>query len=179
VPLTIYSTLRGIMSAVVSSGLVAGLGVYGVVAAGLRLLPTIVLVVGLALLGVALFDFPRHARFEEEGIVRVTPLRSQLLRWDDVNAIERARAGLAGRGWRLRPGEKTAEAETPPRDAGLVARLGERRYWLTNVTESAAEYDRLAELIGRVAPHVHLGALPPALDSVPTDLYRRKRRRRK
>lgn len=175
-PVTIYSTIRGLALAVVGPALILGFGAYGVATVGFHWLPSTALIAGLVLLGITLLDYPRHCVFDEEGIRRVSFLRTQSLAWDDVNAIERAQD--TSRRWRIPfAGASTDEPKAPSKKAGLAARLGKRKYLLSNVVESLKEYDELSILLKSAAPHVYFGAEQPALDTVPTDLYRRKWRR--
>lgn len=165
--LTVYSTRRGIAMAVLSPLFLVALGGYGVGDVGFRFLPAAVLVVGALLLSITLFDYPRRCRFTPGGIVRVCFLRSQLLDWEEVHAVERSQAGFVARRSRFlrrNPGEP----DSPLPSAGLVARVGGRRYLLTNRLESLREWEELRTLMEEHANHAFLGAAQPPLTTPPT-----------
>lgn len=172
--LTIFSNRRGLLSATFTPLLLLGLALVGVLADGLGPIAVALLVLGGGLLLVTAFDYPRRCVFEEDGIWRISFLRGHLLPWERVNSIERARTLMDRRRRRRR---RRRDTPTLPRSAaGLVARVGKRRYLLVNTLESLREFESLTELVETSAPHVLVSADPPAVTRAPTDLYRRNRK---
>ncbi len=172
---TIYSTRRGLLLSTLTPLLLTLLGLWAVATVGFRIVPVIVLLLGGGLLSIAVLDYPRHTRFGETGIERIAFLRRHCLEWDVVNALERAPLGRLRRKGRLTAGER-ASSRVPSAGAGLVARIGKRRYLLVNTVESRGEFEDLTSVVETFAPHVSITAAKPSESTLPTDLYRRKRR---
>jgi hypothetical protein len=133
---------------------VAGLAMAGV---GVRVLPIILLVAGVALLAVSCFDFPVHTTFDPRGVRRRTPMRTHTLRWENVTAINRARAGRV----RKRVGP-------------LAAAVGGRHYLLVDRAEGIDEYEALRVLCASDAVATPLTATAPDAETAPTWLYHRR-----
>ncbi|HEX2028792.1 MAG TPA: hypothetical protein VHF25_12430 [Nitriliruptorales bacterium] len=171
--LTVYSSLRGLAASVVSPAVLLVLGGYGLAEGGLRPVPAVVFASGLVLAGVALLDYPRHARFLPEGVERVCLMRRQLLPWTRIDALERASRSRIGS--RRRDSHGADHAPVRARSGGLVARCGARRYLLVDQRESRAEFQRLRALLAAWAPDTLLRASEPVDDAPPSDLYRRRR----
>jgi hypothetical protein len=171
---TIYSTRRGLLSSAIAPLLLTLLGLWAVATAGFRIIPVVALVSGSSLLSIALLDYPRQTRFGEKGIERINYLRRHYIKWDAVNALERVPISYRTSGRRPTAGER-ASSRAPSTGAGLVARVGKRRYLLVNTVESRAEFEDLTSVIEAFAPHVSINAAIPSETTVPTDLYRRKR----
>ncbi len=169
---TLYSTRRGVINAALSPLVLFGLGVFGLIGKSPGPIAITLLVVGATLVLITLFDFPRRAVFGESGVQRVCFGRRHTIEWKSINALERARAGR-----RLRR-RKNADKLPPRSSAGLVARVGKKRYLLVNTLESRAEFDQVEELVTEAAPHVRISAEPPGERRVPTTLYRRERKAR-
>ena len=165
-----YSSLRGLGSAVFSPVVLVGLGGAGV-QGGWRWFPGLLLIVGLVLAAGLLIDFPRHTRFGSEGIVRVCALRRQHIPWSDTVAIERAPASTTDRVRSLRENK-----QRPIPSGGLVATgTGRRRWLLTDRAESTTEYDALSALLAEQQAVTVLRAGRPRDENPPTTLYRRRR----
>lgn len=170
-PVTVHTSWRGLGSALLSPTVLLAYAAVLLSAGGTGPVASISLLVGLGLAGVGLFDYPHRTEFSHEGIRRVCLLRTQLLPWADVVAIERA-PGSVRSAIRQR-GDDTPKVAT----GGLVARgLGRRRYLLTDRIESQGEYDRLRELLESLDVATSLRAGRPNPDVPPTDLYRPSRR---
>lgn len=160
--LTIHSSLRGIIAAFATGIAITGGGLLGVSRVGFRTLPTIILVVGLALLLIALLDFPVATTFDRSGFRRRMALRSSFVPWDDVRQLTRTRPSMFRLDKAMIPG-------------GLAAAVGRKRILLVDRPESANEYDDLVALaddagFSEVADMVNR----PGEKVPPTWLYRRK-----
>lgn len=173
--LTLYSSLRGLAASLVSPVILLVLGGYGLAEIGLRPVPAVLGAGGLALAGVALLDYPRHARFLPGGVERVCLLRRQLMPWERIDALERARSSLTGALRVRNRRDQTGPSSVGARRGGLVARCGGRRYLLVDQSESRTEFERLRALVAAWAPDTVLRASEPVEDVPPSDLYRRRR----
>lgn len=166
---TVHSSWRGLAAAVVSPLALIGFGAAVLLAGGLGPVAVLSLVVGAALGAVTLGDYPRRAVFTPAGIERVCFVRTQLLPWSEVVALERT------------PPKATAalrrHREDRPATGGLVARgFGKRRYLLTDRIEGREEFDAIAALLREHDLATNLRAARPSEDAPPSDLYRRGRR---
>ncbi len=171
-PLTVHSSVRGLLAATVTPLLLLVLGVGAQATAGRpAVLPLSLVALGI-LLGVGvLVDYPRRTRFDATGVTRMCPLRAHRLPWGSVVAIERTPSGASAR---LRRNLTERRGGTLVR-GGLVARgPGRRRYLLTDRVEGAVEHDRLRELVAELGVATTLRARRPADDTPPTTLYRRR-----
>lgn len=128
-----------------SAGAVLALGVASLVRSGAGTGSTLVLVLGLVLLGTVLLDRPLRTRFTSEGIERVCPLRTSVLPWTTVVAVERVRTPV----WRVGA------------TGGLVARSRRGRWLLSDRAEDPVLHDALARLVADAAPHVRFLAQRP------------------
>ena len=162
-PLVLHGSWRGRVYATIGPALLCSLGGLGLVLGGLHLWPLSLLVVGLALGAIVVFDYPLWVVFTETDIERRCLFRSQRLRWGDVTLVARP----AYRSWRGRLGRGPS--------TGLVAEIGRRRYLLTDRMESRAEYETLLRLIGIWARGTMVEATLPPDDSPPTWLYKKRR----
>lgn len=168
--LVLYSSLRGLGSAVFSPAVLIALGAAGL-QGGWRWFPGLLLAGGLVLAAGLLLDFPRHTRFGTEGMERVCPLRRQHIPWSETVAIERAPASTTDRLRSLREDDKR-----PIPSGGLVATgTGRRRWLLTDRAESTMEYEALTALLARQQTATVLRAGRPRAENAPTSLYRRRR----
>ena len=153
----------------------------GMIIVGPNPVPVALMLLGLALGWVTLFDQPRRVIMDAEGIHRVCVLRTQTLPWDDVDVIERN--GRTGRrigraqvpefdartgGYHSRP-----KVSRPRTGRGLAARARRVRFLLLNTTEGEVEYRTMCELVERAAPGLIIRAAPPKPTSTPTTVYRR------
>lgn len=174
-PVTVHTSWRGLLSAVVSPLLLLGYAVLLVSSDGAGPIAVGALAIGLGLAVVAVLDYPIRSELSAEGVRRVCLLRSQLLPWSELVAIERA-PGSARSALRRRREDGQPKVVT----GGLVARgRGRRRYLLTDRIESRREYDAIRALFDRLELATNLRAARPAEDAPPTDLYRRSGRRRR
>ncbi len=143
--------------AVVTLGAAILVGGFGIVLIvdGPGPVPVAGFVLGVMASLVVALDQPRRVEFGPDAIVRVCPLRTHRIAWDEVVALERLRRG-----------------------GGLVARcVGGRRVVLVDRREGRVEHECLVALVGSCAPGVAVSADEPAVDARPTDLYRRPRDR--
>jgi hypothetical protein len=162
-PLVLHGSWRGRIFAAVSPVLLCSLGTFGLVLGGWHLWPLSLLVVGVVLAAVVVFDYPLWVVIAEAGIERRCLLRSQRLVWDEMTMLARP----AYSGWLRGLGRGPS--------TGLVAEIGRRRYLLTDRMESRAEYETLLRLIGIWARGTRVEATLPPDDSPPTWLYKRRR----
>lgn len=174
-PVMLHTSWRGLLSAFLSPVLLLGYATLLLTARGPGSIAVAALVLGLGLGAVALLDYPHRTELGRDGVRRVCVLRTQLLRWSELVAIERA-PGSARSALRRR-GE---DGQPKVVSGGLVARgLGRRRYLLTDRLESQQEYDEVRRLLDRLDVATNLRAGRPTTDAPPTDLYRRSGRARK
>lgn len=170
--LIIHSSLRGWVAAGSSPVLVLALGGAATATAGRGPVPTALLLLGVVLSGVVVFDLPRHTRFTPDGVTRVCLLRRHELPWSRLVAIDRTRPNTLTSARNLTERDHTARQVS----GGLIARSAGRRRWLlTDNLESRAEHDALAALLERHEIPVPLRAPRPHAQAPPTDLYRRRR----
>jgi hypothetical protein len=143
---------------------VAGAGTYGVIAAGFTLIPTTIFVVGWVFVLTMAFDFPIASRFTRAGVERRMFLRRHHIPWSEVEQLTRTRPTMIKIDRRLEHGS-------------LAAKRGRRRYLLVDRLESAAEFDRVVDIVeaaGSDGEHVGVSMLPRPGEKVPpTWLYRR------
>lgn len=131
-------TSTGAVVPVLSAAVVVTLGAASLARSGPGIGSTLVLVLGTVLLGTVLLDRPRRTRFTSEGIERVCPLRTSVLPWTIVVAVERVRTPV----WRVGA------------TGGLVARSRRGRWLLSDRAEDPALHDALVRLVADAAPHV-------------------------
>lgn len=155
--ITLYSRWRGIAAAFATPLLLGLVAASGFAVGGVHPVPIVISVVAVLLVGVALYDWPVSCSIELDGIVRRCLLRQQILEWDNVVAVQRARGALLSRA----PGGLTAVVR--PR----------RRYLLLSHVESRAEFDQVRALIEQWAPGLSVSAAEPGDKVPPTWLYRR------
>lgn len=171
-PVVLYSSRRGVATAVFSPAVLLAISVGTAITRPVTASVVVIGAIGVALAVVVAWDYPLRSEFTEFGIVRVCPLRRQHLPWDRVVAIERA----PGRA-RIRP-KRDSEVGAFRVPSGLVARVGRRRYLLTDQSEGAFEYDQLAAAIKTFDDVVMLRATRPPLTALPTTFSRRRREER-
>ncbi len=142
------------------------LGAWGLLRAGeFLVLPVILLVLGLLMALVALFDIPILIRVDADGVHRRCIARSQTFEWDDVVAFRRPR----GRRGRRGVGESTAGAAEQagamgnPRTGkgGLLLETTERRqYLLSTGRERPDTYVGIEAAVSKYAPGLSLPGPP-------------------
>lgn len=121
-----------------------------------------ILVVGVGLLLVALFDFPIVSRFDATGVHRRCLLRTATLPWSDLASVSRPGRTLRRRAMNM--------ANT----AGLTADIGRARHLLTDKIESRQEYEALKALLDHWEPGLPLRASEPPEGAAPTWMYKRR-----
>lgn len=167
VGLTLHSSWWGIMSGVISSIVMCALGVWGVASVGSRPVPVVLVVVGLLLGLVVVFDLPIAAHIDHNGIERRAMLRRHRLGWGQIRAISRGRPAIRIRRRDLDPGP-------------LVAVVGRRRYMVIDQTESLSEYQDLISILRSLDRVDDLELLlPPPDGRPPTWVYRHRRWRQR
>lgn len=160
---TLHSSWWGISSGAISSTVLTGLGGWAVSSVGFQVVPTVLLVLGLVLGTVVLFDLPISARISAGGIERRPLLRRHRLGWESIRAVSRGRPAVRVKNRRLDPGP-------------LVAVVGRRRYMIVDQTESIEEYQRIIALLDALGRHDDVELLlPPPDQRPPTWTYRRRR----
>lgn len=170
--LIIHSSLRGWVNAAISPVLLLTLAGAAIASGGTGPVPTVLALLGLGLVGVVVFDLPRHSRFTPDGVTRVCLLRRHELPWEQLVAIERTRPNTLTAARNLTESDHTARQVS----GGLLARgTGRRRWLLTDNVESRAEHEALTALLERHGIRVPLRAGRPHAAAPPTDLYRRRR----
>jgi len=174
VPITIFSSWRGLVSAVFSPLFLLVLGGYTLQRVGVRLLPIVITVAGAILALVVLLDYPRRSQFSASGVERICLLRRQVITWDGIGAIQRTRPERPTR--KLRPSvDATGRNPLPSMLGGLVAVVGRRKYLLVNQVEGPGEYDELASALKEWGVSTPLRAARPPESASPSYLYRRRR----
>jgi hypothetical protein len=173
-PITIYSSWGGLISAAFTPLVLLLLGGYTVDRVGTRPLPIVVTVAGAILALVVLLDYPRRSQFSASGVERICLLRRHLIPWDRISAIQRTRPERPPR--RLRPSTVNADWTPGPRGlGGLVAAVGRRRYLLVNQVEGPGEYDELVAALKNWSVPTPLRAARPPESAPPSYLYRRRK----
>lgn len=161
---TLHSSWRGILLGSFGAAVLAAAGTYGVVAAGFRLIPTTLFVIGWVFVMTMVFDYPIASEFTAEGVERKMMLRRHHLDWSSVDQLTRTRPTFIKIDRRLEHG-------------ALAAKRGRRRYLLVDRLEGADEFDRVVSIVedGGGAVHLGLSMLPRPGEKVPpTWLYRRR-----
>ncbi len=158
--ITLHSSWRGLLTSLLGSSVVLGLGLLALAANGTSPVGVVVAALGALLVLGVLADYPVASTFDVEGVTRRAVIRRHRIAWSSVRQLTRTRPSLLA----LR--KKAVEG-------GLTAVVGRRRYLLTDVAESADEHDRLVDLLDDVG--LGLDTLRrPAEDVPPTWLYRRR-----
>lgn len=140
--LHIRASLSGRLLTIGSPLLLVALGGYGTAVGGTSAPGFWVLLAGVGLAVASALTIPWEATVGVEGVTCRTLLRRRHLAWDDIVAFERRRRGRSG--------------------GPLVARTtAGGRVALSDQPERPAEWDRLKELVERLAPGVAVGAPPP------------------
>jgi len=159
--MSLHSSWFRIVLSTAGAAIVFVAGCLSVAGAGTAVIPMSILAIGVVLLIGVILDYPISARFGPNGIQRRPLARRQLLTWNRVDGISRARPSLRLSTRGLAPG-------------GLVAVVGRRRYLLVDRPESGAEFDRLVALLSQWDVDLQLGPRPSD-EIVPTWMYRRAR----
>jgi len=160
---TFHSSWRGIIFNAAGALLVLAAGVWAVFGGGVNVISSIVLLIGLGLVAVVLFDYPIASTFSADGVVRRTMLRHQHIAWDRIDQLSRTRPKLLSSFRKLAHG-------------GLVAVMGRRRYLLVDHCESQDEFKEFERIIVDRADEIGLDEVPrPAEGTAPTWVYRRSR----
>lgn len=166
----LYSSWRGIVSSTLTPFILIALPVWAMATRRVHPIAVAVALVGCALAAVALLDYPWSTRFGPRGIARRCALRTQHIRWDDVDGLARSREPR-----RLRRSSEDADPNTKGRIGGVVVLRGRRTYLCTDRPESRDEHAALLDAVGRWAPTVPQRLPPPPESTPPTTLYRRRR----
>ena len=128
-----------------SALLLGGLGVTALRGSGLSITTLVVLALAALATAVLLLDLPRRSEITTAGIARVCLLRTELVPWDQVIAIERQRRRIRGKG-----------------TGGLIARGRRGRWLLSSAAEPPHVHQRLLDAVAAHAPSVRMVAEPPA-----------------
>ncbi len=139
------------------------IAVYLAIDVGLNVATGVLLVLAVGTALVVLFDMPIATTFNAEGVKRRALLRHQDIPWGRISRIRRGRSGI------VRSRKETVSG-------GLVAMVGRRPYVLTDVMESAIEFDQIRDCLGhdRADALGIAGHIRPARDRTPTWSYRKK-----
>lgn len=147
-----------------SPGLLLGLGLWGWIRAGeVRIVPTILLVFGLALGVVAALDVPHKIVVSEQGVLRRCLLRRRLFPWDEIVAFRRPQARRGRRGVSGNSSRSRSAAGGPPpvSKGGLLLETTERRQYLLSLgRERPATYGAIQEAVSRYAPGLSMPGPP-------------------
>lgn len=142
--------------AVLAVGVIAVVrGGWGVASAGVTLM-------GVALVAVALFDYPVATTFDADGVTRRMVLRRHHLAWSSIDQLSRTRPGL------MRNLRKLAHG-------GLVAVRGRRRYLLVDQCESLDEFGAVVRHAVYDGVDLAAGVPVPPDATLPTWLHRRSK----
>lgn len=159
---TLHSTWTGIIASFSGATLLLLLGSGMVFVNGTSWFTIGLVVAGLVLAAVVLFDQPIASEFTRHGVTRRAVFRHHRLAWDDITRLSRLRVGVL----RTRRDNR----------GGLTAEVGRRNYPLVDRMESAIEYDDLRRLLGPERADVlalTTDRRPPDGRS-PTWMYRRR-----
>lgn len=169
-PITLYSSWRGLLLTLISPAILIALPVFGMIFTGrFSFIAVGVLVLGLVLAGVSLFDLPRRCVFDQAGVHRRCALRRHTIEWHDITAIGRAPGPLF-------TGPSHEEAgRLKRRPGGLTALVSGRKYLLVDVVEGATEYEELRAGVKEWNSAVAIRAQPPPRDATPTWTYHERR----
>lgn len=148
-------------------------GGYGFAVAGLQWFNAILLLIGIVMAVVVLFDYPVSSSIGPEGVARRCVLRTERLPWSEVGAI--ARPGARQRFMGLGRNDKAEQSKHSTGSAGLVAEVGRRPYLLVDRIESPVEHEAIANGLKTWAPGLILRAGKPVDGTPPTWLYKRRR----
>jgi hypothetical protein len=159
---TLHTSWRGIVTSAAGAFIVLLAGVLVVAAAGFRVLPTLVLVAGVAATLIVLFDYPIAVTFDADGLTRRTLLRRQRIRWSAIDQLSRSRPSFVAGIRNLAHG-------------GLVAVVGRRRYMLVDRCESPDEFAELERILDPIDDSILERVPRPHPAATPTWLYRRAR----
>lgn len=160
---TFHSSWRGIILNTSGALLVLAAGVWSVSSGGVNVVSVAVLLMGLGLVAVVLFDYPIASTFSVDGVVRRMMLRHQHISWDRIDQLSRTRPKLLASFRKLGHG-------------GMVAVIGKRRYLLVDHCESRDEFKELERLVDERAEEFGLWEVPrPAKGTAPTWVYRRSK----
>ena len=164
--ITIHSSWRGLIFSTLGAAIVAAAGTFGVIAAGFRVVPGTLFVVGWLFVLIVALDYPVASRFTAEGVERRMMLRRQWFPWERVDQLTRTRPSFVKLDRRIEHG-------------GLTVKIGRKRYLLVDRLESGDEFDamvRIVEVPGTAGDEVGASMLPRPGDKVPpTWMYRRRR----
>lgn len=127
-----------------SAVLLGGLGTTALRTSGPRIATLVVLALATLATAVLLLDLPRRSEIRPSGIARVCLLRTELVPWHQVVAIERQRRRIRGKG-----------------TGGLVARGRRGRWLLSSAAEPPHVHERLLAAVAAHAPAVRMVAEPP------------------
>lgn len=166
--LTLHSSWRLVIGGYVGPVVLLAAVVFASAQRGIGPVAIVVGVVAVVLLAIQLLDVPVATRFGEGGAERRMPLRRHRIAWADVRQLTRTSGRFVSKArW-------SSDSAIRMNRGGLVAVIGRRRYLLVDHAESRAEFDRLHELLERVAPELADDTLMPPADAPPTHLYRRR-----
>jgi hypothetical protein len=170
----LHTSLRGLAAVWITPLLLVALGAGSLLRVGWHPVPFVLLALGLAMLALALLDFPSRVELDGAGIRRVCLGRTPFVPWERVGTIERSRPSSTAILGNLRSDRREERTVS----GGLMARGRARRRWLlTDSVESQEEYDELRELLASLSAPVALRAARPHRGAPPTDVYRRRGRR--
>lgn len=185
--ITLYSSLGGLAISALSPTVLLGLGALGLRGDGSLVVPTALLAVGGVLAVVLASSLPISTTFARDGLRRRCALRTHLIPWREVVAVERGPGKRRASSMLLREHRPVSDADADggPGAAsdpdsgpsgGLLARgRGRRRIMLCDQVESREEFDAWSGLVHSLPEGPAVLATRPAAGTVPTDLYRRRR----
>ena len=131
---TLHSTWTGIIVSFSGAALMILFGFGMVFVDGASWFTIGLVVAGVVLVAVVLFDQPIASEFTKHGVTRRAVFRHHRLAWEDITRLSRLRVGVL----RTRRDNR----------GGLIAEVGRRNYPLVDRMESAIEYDDLRRLLG-------------------------------
>ena len=123
--------------------------------------PIILLVIGLVLAGVALFDVPHRVVVDGHGVTRRCVLRRQVFAWDDIRAFRRPRQKRGRRRVGEGPGAPTPGDGVEAGKGGLLVETKARRQYLLSFgRERPDTYGGIEEMVRRHAPGLSMPGPP-------------------
>ena len=169
----LHTSWRGRFTALVAPLVILTWGGYGFAVAGLQWFNGLLLLIGLALALVVMFDYPLWSTIGPEGVARRCVLRTERLDWSQVGAI--ARPGARQRFMGMGRGSGDEASKHSSGRAGLVAEVGRRPYLLVDRIESRVEHEAIRNGLKTWAPGLILRAGEPVDGTPPTWLYKRRK----
>lgn len=169
--ITLHSSWRGFVSALLGALLLLALGLGTMLARSPHPINVVLTAVGAVATFIVLFDYPIAVRFDAVGVHRRMVLRESTLVWDRIDRFNRTSPNVRS-GRSLPEGQRRLIRLKP---GGLVAAIGRRKYLLVNQCESVGEHQALLGVVRAESEALADTISTPPADTPPTWLGRRQR----